>query len=160
MVQFWFNKFYFINKKFFYCGECRIVMKDPKLKNEFILLRAKGYTYNDIAEKLDVSKRTLISWSKDFEYEIANLKATELEVLQEKYYMNKELKIKLFGDKLLAVIEELDKRDLSEIPTEKLFILMIKYSDHLKKENIELIFTDKIGTEEMLMDLEVETWKG
>ncbi len=136
-------------------------MTDPEIKNKFIELRAAGLTYNKIAEELELSKRTLIRWSKDYEYEIANLKATELESLHEKYYMIKEKKITLFGEKLIALIEELDKRDLSEIPTDKLFILMMKYSDYLSKEGVELVFTENRGEDEIiLIDPDVREWKG
>ena len=93
--------------------------------------------------------------------EISNLKATELETLQEKYYMKKEKKITLFGEKLIKLIKELDKRDLSEIPTEKLFDLMIKYSNYLNQEDVELVFTQKRSSEEtVLIDSDVKEWKG
>jgi len=136
-------------------------MMDQEVKNKFIEFRARGLTYNKIAVKLGVSKTTLINWSKDYENEISNLKATELETLQEKYYMKKEKKITLFGEKLIALKKELDKRDLSEIPTEKLFDLMIKYSNYLNQEDVELVFTQKRSSEEtVLIDSDVKEWKG
>lgn len=134
-------------------------MKDNSTKNEFIELRAAGLTYETIAIKLNVSKRTLINWSKDFEHEIANLKALELESLQNKYYMNREKKITLFGEKFNEIVNELNKRDLSEVPTEKLFDLMMKYSDFLTKERVELTL---IAKREDVLDFEQDTreWKG
>ncbi len=136
-------------------------MKDLETKNKFVELRAKGLTYDKIADELEVTKRTLINWSKDFEEEIANLKATELEALQEQYFMKKEKKIRLFGDKFIAIIKELDKRDLSEIPTEKLFDLMIKYSIYLSNEEVELVFKQKRSDDEILLiDPDVKEWKG
>ena len=136
-------------------------MTDNSNKKKFIELRATGLTYNAIAEELGVSTRTLIRWSKDFQEEIANLKATELEALQEEYYMKKEKKITLFGEKLKDLINELSKRDLSEVPTEKLFDLMIKYSIFLSKEEVELIFTQKMTDEEVfVLDPMIKQWKG
>ena len=135
-------------------------MMDQEVKHKFIEFRAQGWTYNKIAVKLGVSKTTFINWSKDFENEIANLKATELESLQEKYYINKDKKITLFGEKLIAIIKELDNKDLSEVPTEKLFDLMMKYSNYLSKEGLELIFTQRSDTERLLVDPDVEEWKG
>ena len=75
--------------------------------------------------------------------EIVNLKATELELLQQKHYIKKKKKITLFGEKLIVIIKELDKENLSEVPTEKLFNLMMKYSDYLNREGLDLIFTQK-----------------
>lgn len=81
--------------------------------------------------------------------------------MQEKYYIKKEKKITLFGEKLIVIIKELEKRDLSEVPTEKLFDLMIKYSDHLSKEGLELIFTQQRSSDEILLiDPDVDEWKG
>ncbi len=133
-------------------------MNDNSVKEKFIELRSKGLTYNSIAEEIGVSQRTLIRWSKDFEEEIANLKATELEALQEEYFMKKEKKIRLFGDKFIAIVKELDNRDLSDISTEKLFLLLIKYSDYLSNEQVELVFTQKRDALEIDPDLKL--WKG
>jgi transcriptional regulator with XRE-family HTH domain len=136
-------------------------MTDNSNKKKFIELRGMGLTYNAIAEELGVSTRTLIRWSKDFEDEIANLKATELEALQEEYYMKKEKKIILFGGKLKDLINELSKRDLSEVPTEKLFDLMIKYSIFLSKEEVELTFTQKMADGEVFaLEPMSKEWKG
>lgn len=138
-------------------------MKDNKTKEKFIEMRARGASYDRIAKELDTSKPTLIKWSKELELEISNLKAMELEVLQEKYYMLKEKRIELFGEKLKAIQEEIEKRDLSDIPTEKLFDLLIKYSEYLKKEGVDIIFREKKEATEALLetfeDNEV-SWKG
>ena len=137
-------------------------MVDKEKQDQFIELRAKGLSYDRIAKEINVSKPTLIKWSKDFELEISNLKAIELEALQEKYFMLKANRIKLFGEKLKAIQEELDKRDLSEVPTAKLFELMIRYSDYLKNEDFVIEFKEKQNGLQLnvLNDGFVETWKG
>lgn len=56
-------------------------MKDNKTKQRFIEFRAAGCSFDNIAKQLNVAKSTLIDWSKEFEYEVANLKAIELESL-------------------------------------------------------------------------------
>ncbi|MDP3066795.1 MAG: helix-turn-helix domain-containing protein [Methanobacteriaceae archaeon] len=125
-------------------------MKDQKTKTQFIELRAQGLSYKKIAKKLNVSKTTLIKWGKEFENEISNAKAIELETLYHKYYMVKEKRITLFGDLLETIREELESRDLSDIPTERLFNLMIKYSNYLKKEINELVFREKMEKVDMM----------
>ena len=42
------------------------------LKERFIELRAAGLSYADAAEQLNVSKPTLIAWSKELSCQIAN----------------------------------------------------------------------------------------
>lgn len=105
---------------------------------EFIRLRAKGKSFKEISEKLGVSKRTLINCSKDLHYEIANARALELEALQDEFYMLKERRIQLFGEKLKKISEELESRELSEVSTEKLFDLFFKMYGLLEKEAVDL----------------------
>ncbi len=109
-------------------------MKNQQTKERFIELRAKGFSFERIAKELKVSKQTLINWSKELKIEVANLKAIELEALQEKYYLTKQKRIELFGEKLQAIKDELEKRDLSDIPTKRLFELLEKYSKNLQEE--------------------------
>ena len=40
-------------------------MKDQKLEEEFLVLRAQGQSFEKIAKQLKVSKQSLINWSKD-----------------------------------------------------------------------------------------------
>ncbi len=105
---------------------------------EFIALRAKGYSYTKIAQKLQVSKGTLTAWSQSFEREIAVLKALELEALQEQYYLLKEGRIELLGGLLEKLKAEALSRDLSEVSTEKLLELMLKVYQALKEEFVEV----------------------
>ena len=75
-------------------------MKDNETKEKFIELRAKGYSFDKISSELKVCKQTLIYWSRDFEEEIGNLKAIELEALQEQYFMTKKQRIEKLGETL------------------------------------------------------------
>ena len=109
-------------------------MLPVEVKEKFIDLRAQGLSYSKISERLGVSKQTLINWGSDFASEISNLQACRLEELQEKYLIAAEKRIRLFGQKLQMMSEELDKRDLSDIPTLKLFFLLAKYAGLLKDE--------------------------
>ena len=135
-------------------------MKTQDIKNRFIGLRAKGYSYDKIAKQLKVSKQTLITWSKELQAEIANLKTIELEVLLEKYYALREKRIELFGKKLLALEKELSTRDLKDIPTEKLFYLIDKYADLLKQEGTGIIFKEKVSFPDINFEDRINTWEG
>ncbi len=52
----------------------------------------------------------------------------------EKYRMTKEKRIEMYGERLLALQDELAKRDLSQIPTNKLFDMTMKCSRALQQE--------------------------
>ena len=116
-------------------------MKSQDLKNHFIELRAQGLSYDKISQELNVSKQTLINWSKELRDKIANLRAIEIEVLQEKYFMTKKGKIELFGEQIEKIKKELATRDLEDISSEKLTDMIMKYYSLLKDEipNVYLI---------------------
>lgn len=109
-------------------------------KQQFIELRAKGYSYQKIADELGISKPTLIDWSKDEQTskDIHNQRTLYLDELQEKYAITKRHRIAVFGEVLSRVKAELDKRDLSEMSTDKLVTMVIKLSDTLRQDETEL----------------------
>lgn len=109
-------------------------MKDLETRQKFVEMRACGVSFDRIAAALEVSKQTLINWSKELEAEINDLRKIELEALQEKYFMLRTQRIELFGEKLKAIRDELDKRLFLEVPTEKLFVLFIRVFSLLRDE--------------------------
>lgn len=110
-------------------------MKTTEQMNRFIELRAKNYSFDKIAEELDIHKTTLISWSEKFQIEIANMRAIERDSLQKKYLMSKEAKIETFGELLLNIKNELLDRDFSEVDTKDLVDMAIKINGILESEN-------------------------
>lgn len=117
-----------------------IVMEAPgknELKDQFVDLRARGWSYAKIARKLKVSKSTLANWSVELEAQIASLRAIELDALYEKYYLAREARIRLLGEQIKSLQEELKKRDLKDVPTEKLIDLQLRYYEALREEYIE-----------------------
>lgn len=115
-------------------------MEVLQTKERFIELRAKGWSYDKIAKELGKAKQTLIDWGKELEDEIANLKALELEALYEKYYLLKESRIETFGELVKKLKDEVMSRDLSEVPTDKLLELLLKYNSQVKEEIVEPIY--------------------
>jgi len=109
-------------------------------KEKFIELRAKGWSFDKIAKQLGKAKQTLIDWSKELQEEIANRKALELEVLYETYYLHRESRLQMFGAMLTKIKEEVEKRDLSDVPTDKLLDLFLKYNSQVKEEIVEPIY--------------------
>lgn len=106
-------------------------------KSQFVQLRAKGLSYAKIAKQLKVAKSTLSNWSQELQEEIAQAKAMELEALQEEYFLLKEGRIKLLGEQLKAIQEEISNRDLSKVSTDRLMELQLKYFGEIKAEYVE-----------------------
>jgi len=115
-------------------------------KARFIHLRARGHSYARIAKELGVSKGTLVNWSTELEAQIAEARSVELEALQEEYYLLKEGRIRLLGEQLKAIQTEIGKRDLSEVRTEKLMELELRYFEELRGEYVKTGQRTEIGT--------------
>ena len=56
-------------------------------------------------------------------------------------YPRREEEIELFGERLLAVKEELAERDISEVPTPRLFDMLMTFLAALEKEAVRPVFT-------------------
>lgn len=108
-----------------------------ELKRHFVELRAKGYSLARCAEQLHVSKSTLATWQQDLEAQIASLKAIELEALQETFFLAKEARIRLLGEQVQAILEELRTRSLADVPTDKLLDILLKFGQALREEFVE-----------------------
>lgn len=124
-------------------------------KQRFIELRAQGWSYDRIAQELGRAKQTLVDWGREFKEEIANLKALELDKLYQEYYLTKESRLQTFGQMLTRIKDELLNRDLSEVPTDKLLELFLKYNSQVKEEIIEPQFKTSAEIEEEKLDREI-----
>jgi hypothetical protein len=63
----------------------------------------------------------------------------------EEYFILKEGRIKLLGDQLKAIQEEIRGRDLSKVSTERLMDLQLRYFGELKTEYVATATGDKTG---------------
>ncbi len=124
-------------------------MENQKTKEQLIQLRAQGVSYSNISKEIGKSKQTLIDWGKELEEEIRNLKAIELEAIYEKYFLLKEARLQSFGIITQRIRKEIESRDLSDIPTEKLLDMFLKYNSVIKQETTEPIFNNSTGLGEV-----------
>lgn len=100
--------------------------KKAKLEDRFLEMRIQGLTYEEIAQTLEVSKQTLINWSKDddFQEQLDIAKMTRLQAIVQKYQLNREANLQRYGKLMERLNQEIEKRDLSELPTDKLFKML------------------------------------
>jgi len=114
--------------------QTRGTMGDTETRERFMVLRARNKSYAAIERELGVTKKTLIAWGKEHREEIQNLQAVEHEALLEEYGLTTRARVELFGEELRRVRNELATRDLHELPTPKLYDLLVKLSAQLKAE--------------------------
>ncbi|MFD4707921.1 hypothetical protein ACFWM3_24170 [Gottfriedia sp. NPDC058432] len=118
-------------------------MKSNEIRQQFIEMRARGISFDRIAKELKIAKSTLFDWSKEHLTEIENSKAIELEALQEQFNLTKTARIELLGRHVERIKAELEKRDFSAVPTDKLLDVLSKTLNQLKHEEIEITFKGK-----------------
>ncbi len=120
-------------------------MHDPQIQDRFITLRAAGWTYSKIMTELNVSRPTLIDWSRKHRFQIQNFKAIEQEALREKWLASTAVRVNAIGDQLRKVETELASRDVASLPTARLFSLAESLRRQIERETGEVKFTTPIN---------------
>jgi len=104
-------------------------------KNQIAVLRAQDVSYLKIAEKLKISKPTIIEAVKEMQNLILNLKNIETEALKETLNLTNRHRLETLSKMLEKIKAEILSRDLKDIPADKLIELYMKievnYSDLL-----------------------------
>lgn len=130
-----------------------------EIQNQFVELRAKGNSYDNIAKTLGVSKSTLLSWSKDLSMAIDNERNVAMDAIYEKHKLAKQHQMEMLGIQLSKVREELEKRDLAEVSTDKLVAMQLKLLDAVNSSGVSVTF--KGETDDWAISLtKEETWNG
>ena len=117
-------------------------MHSDDKKEIFIKLRAAGNSFDKIVAKLNVSKPTLIKWSRQLAADIRNMKAIRMDAIREEYLITKEDRLERLKHSLKKVTDTLGERDLSDIPTIKLIELEETLIKKLNNE-LKITFEDK-----------------
>ncbi len=112
-------------------------MLDTDKKQQILKLRASGKSYATIAAELKIAKQTAIDYCKENEEAIATLKGMELEALYEAHKINKEARIVALSTLKDRLLEEIEQRELTDIPTDKLITLYLNTSAAIKEEAVE-----------------------
>lgn len=103
-------------------------------QQQFIKLRAKGLSYQKIAQKLYISKGTAVSWNREFQDQISELRKIEIDHLIRSHSLHREAQVKQLAVVLKKLRKEMKQRDLQEVPTAKLLDLLLKYEQQIKEE--------------------------
>jgi hypothetical protein len=98
-------------------------MHNENTVQRFIELRASGMTYARLMTELNVSKPTLLAWSRKHQFQIHNLKAIELEALGEKWLASVTDRVNAWGEQLRKVEAELAQREVGDLTTPQLHAL-------------------------------------
>jgi len=109
-------------------------MKDVKVKERFVELRAGGQSFDKIAQELKTSRPTLMKWSKEFENKISELMFIEFESLFERYKMLRVERVRRYGEQLELIREALKEKDLKDVSATKLLDMALVFEDRIRGE--------------------------
>lgn len=109
-------------------------MESTEKRAEFIELRAKGLSYNKVAEKLHISKSTCSKWAKEYEAEITERKEARIEELNSLYALDKASRLERLGKARQEIDTALEGKDLSELPADVLLKLKLKVEEQIRGE--------------------------
>jgi hypothetical protein len=130
-------------------------MNDQETIARFIFMRSQGWSFNRITLELKISKPTLIKWSRQHQFEIQNLRATETEGLAERIFGERHKRWEALAHQLKRLEEEIATRDLEEIPASRLHGLAARLRAEINREigNVHFSETTKsIPSEEFVID--------
>jgi hypothetical protein len=123
-------------------------MNSQEKKDLFLELRIKGETFQSIAENLNVSKQTLINWSKekDISETIKMANVIKYQSLVKQYRQSKEEQIKYYLELTLKIKDEILNRELSSVTTENLIKIIFSMDNKIS----ELLPSNTFGGENIL----------
>jgi hypothetical protein len=119
-------------------------MHDQQTIRRFVELRAAGWSFARLATEFNVSKPTLIAWSRKHQFEIRNLRAIELEALQEQLVATRETRARALAEQLRRIEAELQKRDVADLSTSRLFSLGDSLRQQILRETGSIQFTSPL----------------
>ena len=120
-------------------------MHDNQTVQRFIERRAQGWTYARLMTELNVSKPTLIAWSRKHQFQIHNLKAIELEALREQWLASTTERVNTLGEQLRQGEAELAKRDVSVLTTPQLHTLARSLRRQIEQATGPVRFTTPVS---------------
>jgi hypothetical protein len=135
-------------------------MHDDKTVQRFIELRVQGLSFVRIAAELNVSKPTLIAWSRKHQHTIANLVAIEREERLNQLLASTEQRLRHLGEQLRAAETELAKRDLTTLSTGRLLSHIESLRRQVRREAgpVQFVSTVDAIPEEEYAD-RIQIWK-
>jgi hypothetical protein len=120
-------------------------MHDDKTVQRFIEGRAQGWSYARLMTELNVSKPTLIAWSRKHQFQIQNLKAIELEALGEKWLASTTDRVNALGEQLRKVEAAISQRDVGGLSTQQLYALARSLRRQISQATGPVAFTVPVG---------------
>lgn len=111
-----------------------ILSKWSDYGEKFLELRAQGMSYQKIAGEVAVSVTTLKKWGVQWDSKVEELKRDRLAAFVDQQLVDLESRLRLRGEQILRMRDELAARDLSKVNDSVLMRIYLRYLDAVQKE--------------------------
>ena len=105
-----------------------------KLESEYVRLRLEGQSIQALSDSLYVVESQCILWEQAHKKEIEQTRFLQTEQIFKDKGLTRINRIETMSKILEKINSEIDKRDFSDVPTDKLIMLGVKMSEFLKTE--------------------------
>jgi hypothetical protein len=105
-----------------------------KLESEYVRLRQEGQSIQALSDSLYVDESQCILWEQAHKKEIAQSQFLQTEQIFRDKGLTRINRIETMSKILEKINSEIEKRDFSDVPTDKLILLGVKMSEFLKTE--------------------------
>jgi len=125
-------------------------MAKTELHNVWIALRASGLSYRKIARRIGVSRQTQAKWAIKFKDQIQAVKENEFESIKEQLRLVKKHRVVRLSGLLEKLENELEERDISDMPAPSLARIYISLLKAIRDE-VEVDLSSKNTIDESLL---------
>lgn len=105
-----------------------------KLESEYVRLRLEGQSIQALSDSLYVVESQCILWEQAHKKEIEQMQFLQTGKLINEKRLTRVNRIETMSKILEKINSEIDKRDFSDIPTDKLIVLGMKMNEFIKVE--------------------------
>lgn len=109
-------------------------MKTSEEKQRVISLRAKNYSIAKISKETGLAKDTITNIIRENREEIYSLQSIETDILLKEKKLSLEARLESFAILLNTIRDELSKRSLEDVPTEKLYKMYLDTQKAVREE--------------------------
>ena len=111
-------------------------------QKQFLVLRADGLSFDNIALQIKVSKKTLIQWAKIFQSELQDLQFEAMQKLKEEYTHTKAKQYEQLLKHLQKVDKAIEDAELTITPLKDLILVRNDLFLRLEQMEKKAIFTN------------------
>ena len=127
-------------------------MKDIETQKQFIELRSKGISFDSISKTINISKPTLLKWSKMFEDDINDMERIQIQEMKENMLIAKKHRLEMLSNIIKEINTEIKEQPVL-LSYDKLVKLSLKIFQQLDREEYydfkkSLLLKNKTDSEE------------